>query len=265
MKTTRSATSRAKAISWVTTIIVMPSVGQLLHHREHVADQLGVERRGGLVEEHQLGVHRQRPGDRDALLLAAGELRRVGVVLVGQADPLQVVPGRPRSASALPRRSTRCWAMVRLLQHGQVREEVELLEHHADPPADRVDVDVGVGDLDAADEDRARRSGSSSRLTQRSRVDLPEPDGPMTQTTSPWPTSRSMPLSTSLVAEGLVQVPDRRWRALAGAGRSCGSVVIAGPRRRGAPGGARRCDERQGDQQVAQAADHERGGVGGAG
>ena len=39
--------------------------------------------------------------------------------------------------------------------------------------------------------------GSSSRLMQRSIVDLPEPDGPRMTTTSPFWTSRSTPLSTS--------------------------------------------------------------------
>jgi hypothetical protein len=38
-----------------------------------VADQLGIERRGRLVEEHQLGLHRQGAGDRHPLLLASGE------------------------------------------------------------------------------------------------------------------------------------------------------------------------------------------------
>ena len=36
--------------------------------------------------------------------------------------------------------------------------------------------------------------GVSSRLTQRSIVDLPEPEGPSTTTTSPRWTSKSMPL-----------------------------------------------------------------------
>ena len=54
MKTAVSATSRAKPISWVTTIIVMPSSREAAHHVEHLADELGVERRGRLVEEHEL-------------------------------------------------------------------------------------------------------------------------------------------------------------------------------------------------------------------
>ena len=86
MNTTRSPTSRAKPISWVTTIIVIPSRGELAHHVEHLLDQLRVERAGDLVEEHHAGVHRQRPGDRDPLLLAAGEPVGVLVDLVGEAD-----------------------------------------------------------------------------------------------------------------------------------------------------------------------------------
>ena len=59
----------------MTTIIVMPVSGEVPHHVQHLADELGVERGGRLVEQHELRVHRQRPGDGDALLLAAGELR----------------------------------------------------------------------------------------------------------------------------------------------------------------------------------------------
>src|SRR3954451_22015061 len=39
------------------------------HHIEHLSDQLGVERAGRLVEEHELGLHRQCPRDRHPLLL----------------------------------------------------------------------------------------------------------------------------------------------------------------------------------------------------
>src|SRR5207342_860060 len=40
-------------------------------HEMGFVDHLGVERRGGLVEQHDLGLHRQRAGDRRTLLLAA--------------------------------------------------------------------------------------------------------------------------------------------------------------------------------------------------
>ena len=93
MKTTRWATRRAKPISWVTTIMVMPSLGQIGHNFQHFIDHLGIERRGRLVEEHDLGLHRQRAGDGDALLLAAGEIGRIDVGFVGNADAFQQLLG----------------------------------------------------------------------------------------------------------------------------------------------------------------------------
>ena len=64
-------------------------VGERAHEVEHVADELGVQRRGDLVEQQQLGRGRDRPRDRDALLLTAGE--PVGVVagLGGEADAVE--------------------------------------------------------------------------------------------------------------------------------------------------------------------------------
>ena len=50
--------------------------GEADHGVEHLLDHLRIERRGRLVEQHDLGLHAQRPGDRHALLLAARELRR---------------------------------------------------------------------------------------------------------------------------------------------------------------------------------------------
>ena len=89
-------------------------VADLFHHRHLVGDDhhgdaqplvdvldqlqdvlggLGVQGGGGLVAQQDLGVGGQGPGDGDALLLAAGELGRVGVRLVGQADDLQQLLG----------------------------------------------------------------------------------------------------------------------------------------------------------------------------
>ena len=112
----------------------MPSLGKLLHHAEHLADQLGIQRRGGLVEQHQLGVHRQCPGDRHPLLLAAGQLRRVGVGLLRKPDLVQQVAGPLHrlvllDALHVDRR------LDDVLQRRAVREEVEVLEHHADVAA----------------------------------------------------------------------------------------------------------------------------------
>ena len=81
------------------------AAGQVLDDVEDLADQLRVERRGGLVEEQHLGLQGERAGDGDALLLAAGELPRVGVRLLGQPDPLQQAVAAVSTASLRGRRS----------------------------------------------------------------------------------------------------------------------------------------------------------------
>ena len=55
----------------------------------HRLAQLGVERRQRLVEEEQPRRQRQRPGDRDALALAAGELCDRTVGEAGQMDEVE--------------------------------------------------------------------------------------------------------------------------------------------------------------------------------
>src|SRR5690606_20748073 len=92
--------------------------------------------------------------DRDALLLAAGKLRRVLVGLLGDMDALQIAPrGRlrllPADAADLHRREDA------VPQHGHVREQVELLEDHPDLAADGVDVPPASRQLDAVDDDPA--------------------------------------------------------------------------------------------------------------
>ena len=50
---------------------------------------------------------------------------------------------------------TQIGASVQVLQDGQMRKEVEVLEHHADLAAHLVDVLQVVGELDAVDDDAA--------------------------------------------------------------------------------------------------------------
>ena len=64
-----------------------PVPGEVAHHDQHLADELRVERGGDLVEEHHVRLHHQRAGDRDPLLLAAGELVRMLRRLLGEPDP----------------------------------------------------------------------------------------------------------------------------------------------------------------------------------
>ena len=45
---------------------------QLFHNLQNLADHLRVQRRGRLVKQHDVGVHRQRTGNPHTLLLSAG-------------------------------------------------------------------------------------------------------------------------------------------------------------------------------------------------
>jgi hypothetical protein len=105
--------------------------GEPGHRVEDLADHLRVERRGRLVEQHELGVHRQRTGDGHPLLLAPGELRGQLAGLVGDPDPGQQL-ARPllRLALGLPADLDR--AQRDVLQDGPVGEQVEALEDHPD-------------------------------------------------------------------------------------------------------------------------------------
>ena len=122
MTPTRSAIASASSWSWVTNSVVVPTleldppdlVAQLGPH-------LGVERRQRLVEQQHVRPDRERPGQRDTLLLAAGELVRVAVGLRGEPDEVEhlAAPAR-RSRRGLPAQPQ---PELDVLQGGQVREE----------------------------------------------------------------------------------------------------------------------------------------------
>ena len=109
----------------------MPSCASCEHHVQHLFDHLRVERRGRLVKEHDLGLHGQGAGDGHALLLPAGELARVDVGLFGDAHLLQQVHRRSPAPPAVLRLRTDALRQHDVVQHGEVREQVELLEDHA--------------------------------------------------------------------------------------------------------------------------------------
>ena len=64
-----------------------PGRRQLADDVEHLGHELRVERAGDLVEQQQVRLHRQRPDDRDPLLLAARQPVRELVALVGEPEP----------------------------------------------------------------------------------------------------------------------------------------------------------------------------------
>ena len=128
--------------------------GQLEHDVEHLLDHLGIEGRRRLVEEHHLWVHGQRPGDRHPLLLATRQLPRVGVSLLRDPHPGQLAGGDlgrlgPAAAADLALRQRD------VLEDRQVREEVELLEHHPHLGPYVVEVRADVGQGEAVHDDLA--------------------------------------------------------------------------------------------------------------
>src|SRR5690606_29611072 len=127
---------------------------QFLHHVEHFLDHLRVKCRGRLVEEHDLRLHRQRPRDSHPLLLPARQLAGILVALLRDADALQQLACLGFGSVLLPvthfhRREHD------VLQHREMREKVELLEHHADLAANGGDVAYVVAQFDTIDDDLA--------------------------------------------------------------------------------------------------------------
>ncbi len=109
---------------------MVPSLGELGQDRQHLRRHLRVERAGHLVEQQIARLHGQRPADADALALAAGELRRIGIGAVAEADRGEQRPALgfrfgARPLQHLDRRQRD------VLQRRHVRIEVEELEHRA--------------------------------------------------------------------------------------------------------------------------------------
>ena len=106
-------------------------LGHLDHHIEHFFDHLGVQRRGRLVEQHDFRRQAQSAGNGHPLLLAAAQLQRVFERLLGNAHAAQLLHGFFFGFffghAAHPHRRER-----QVFQHGEVREQIELLKHHAD-------------------------------------------------------------------------------------------------------------------------------------
>ncbi len=128
--------------------------GEVLHRVEHLVDHLGVERGGRLVEQHHLGLHGERPGDRHALLLTARHLARVLARLLGNLDLFEQIH-RQRLGLRFRHLAHLAWREGDVVEHAEMWEEVEALEHHARLAADLGDVADVVRQFGAIDRDAA--------------------------------------------------------------------------------------------------------------
>ena len=95
----------------------------------HLPADERVECREGLVEEPQFRFHGERAGDADALLLAAGEFPRVGVLAPGESDQFDHLRGA-RAAGGLVD-ALHLEREGDVVEHVQMRQQPEALEHHA--------------------------------------------------------------------------------------------------------------------------------------
>src|SRR5690625_2026817 len=131
-----------------------PGTRQIDHDLKHLADHYRVESTGRFVEQHHLGSHRERPGDRDPLPLATGQLTGVLVGLLGYLHPLEVVH-RFLDRFTAPHLADADRSKDDVLKHGQVREQVERLEHYAGLAPHQVDVLDVIGEFRAVNDDTA--------------------------------------------------------------------------------------------------------------
>ena len=96
----------------------------------HVLPQLRIEIRQRLVHQADRRLGDDRPAERDALLLAAGELRRLAVEQL--REPEEVGHARELAADIGARDLAHLQAEHDVLGHRQVREQRVRLEHHRD-------------------------------------------------------------------------------------------------------------------------------------
>ena len=121
---------------------------------EHLRLHRDVERRDRLVGDDQLGIDRERPGDAEALALAAGEFVRVLAHGVARAGRRARTARATRSSRSAPRR------------------DVEVLQRLADDRAGRqARIERGVGILE--DDLDARGGAAASRRARASVMSSP--------------------------------------------------------------------------------------------
>ncbi len=152
-------------------------VGQLRDGLLDPARRGGVEGRARLVHQQHVRADRERAGDAQALLLAAGEgatgRAQPALHLVPQPGPLQRVLDHLVLVHALDPGQFQPAGDV--LVDGHRREGIGLLEDHPDPLADLRRAHPGVVDVALAEQHLARQRGAADHLVHP--VEDPEVGG----------------------------------------------------------------------------------------
>ena len=174
----------------------MPSLASSRMTCEHLRDELRVEGARHLVEQHQARLHRERAHDRDALLLAAGEPVRDTRRACRRGRSGRAA--RRRAPPPPPSRARAPFAAPSVMFSSTDMCGKRLKDWKTIPIPRRTAFTSTPGAVISSPRTTIRPASiGSSRFTQRSSVDFPEPDAPMRQTTSCSASSRSMPRSTS--------------------------------------------------------------------
>src|SRR5262244_1570839 len=142
MNTTRCATRRAKPISWVTTIIVIPSLASATMTSSTSLIISGSSAEVGSSNSMAIGSIASAR-DRHTLLLAPGKLPGIFAGMRAQTDAIE-------QAHTFCRRFTLFAAEhldlreFEIAHHGEVREQFEMLKDHADTRAQFRQIGLGV-------------------------------------------------------------------------------------------------------------------------
>src|SRR5262249_26727574 len=145
--------------------------------RAQLLTDLRVERTEGLVEQEDLGLGRARPGERHALPLPAGELRRQGLLETLELHQLEQLPHAVADLSLRPLADAQPKPDV--VEHCHVAEERVVLEDEPDValPYRRVghvllvvEDRPRIRDLEPRDDPQQRRLARARRPEQREQL-----------------------------------------------------------------------------------------------
>ena len=182
--TTRSAQPACRA-SCVTSTPAAPASQRAAQQPQHVLAGVRVERAGRLVGEDQPRGRRRWPG-RSRPAAAGRRTCRRGSGRPGRADRPRRAPPRPRARARRARDAVELARQHDVLERGQRGQQVEALEDVADASATDLRERGRLSPPSRCPSTTTSPDVGESRPPARlSRVDLPDPDGPMTATSSP--------------------------------------------------------------------------------
>ncbi len=131
--------------------MVIPSLRKFDHDVQHLLHHFGIKGAGRLIEEHHFRLHTKASGNGDTLLLAARKLSGVFCGLFGDMHLFEIIHGDVFGFGAREL-SDPDGAKSKVFQYRQMREKIEVLEHHADFNPDFFDILDIVGEFDIIDD-----------------------------------------------------------------------------------------------------------------